>query len=33
MIILGGTLDRKKVEAEHSEIAKNIGKRIKKYLT
>ncbi|WP_438426426.1 NAD(P)H-dependent oxidoreductase [Aquimarina macrocephali] len=31
MIILGGTLDREKVENEHSEIVKNIGKRIKKY--
>jgi len=31
MIILGGTLDREKVENEHSEIVKNIGKRIKMY--
>lgn len=31
MIILGGTLDRKKVEEEHFEIIKNITKQIKKY--
>ncbi len=31
LIILGGTLDREKVEKEHSEIVKNIAKRIKKY--
>jgi len=31
MIILGGTLDRQKVEGEHSETVKNIAKRIKKY--
>ena len=31
MIILGGTLDRKKVEDEHFEIVKGIAKQIKKY--
>lgn len=31
MIILGGTLDREKVDKGHSEIIKNIGKRIKEY--
>ncbi|AXT63363.1 flavodoxin family protein [Aquimarina sp. AD10] len=31
LIILGGTLDRKKVEKDHSKIVKNIPKRIKKY--
>jgi len=31
MIILGGTIDRKKVEKEHSETIKNIVKQIKKY--
>ena len=33
MIILGGTLDRNKVKDEHSEIVKNIAKKIKKYST
>jgi NAD(P)H dehydrogenase (quinone) len=33
MILLGGTLDREKVEDEHSDIVKNIGKRIKKFCT
>jgi len=31
MIILGGTIDREKVENEHSDIVKNIAKRIKNY--
>lgn len=31
MIILGGTLEREKVEDEHSEIVKSLGKQIKKY--
>jgi len=31
MIILGGTLDRAKVEKEHSKIVENIAKRIKKH--
>lgn len=31
MIILGGTLEREKVEDEHSKIVKNIGKQIKRY--
>ncbi len=33
MIILGRTLDREMMEKEHSEIIKNIRKRIKKYCT
>jgi len=33
MIILGGTLEREKVEEEHSKTVKNIGKRIKEYCT
>jgi NAD(P)H dehydrogenase (quinone) len=33
MIILGGTLEREKVEEEHSETVKNIGKWIKEYCT
>jgi len=31
MIILGGTLDRKKVEGKHSETIKGIAEKIKKY--
>jgi len=31
LMILGGTLDREKVEKEHSEIVKSISKQIKKY--
>jgi NAD(P)H dehydrogenase (quinone) len=33
MILLGGTLERKKVEKEHFETVKTIGKKIKKYCT
>ena len=31
MVILGGTIDRAKVEKEHSEVVKNIVKGIKKH--